>query len=162
LVGNPPDAAALEFSLSGPTLRARAALACAITGALFDVRKDGTRIPVGKTFTLRPDETLQIGAAAAGVRGYLCIRGGLSTPPILGSRSGLEPLRAGVDLPCSPGAIHGRFLGTVENPADPAFASSLSTFHFPLSTSCLRVLDGLQADWFRQDEFLGQEFTVLP
>src|SRR5262249_46822792 len=144
LVGNPPDVAALEFSLSGPTLRARAELACAISGAPFDVRKDGTRIPVGKTFMLRQDETLQIGRAPAGVRGYLCIRGGLGTPPILGSRSGLEALRAGVDLPCSPGTIHGRFLPAVESPQDSAFSSALSTFHFPLSTSCLRVLDGLQ------------------
>src|SRR5439155_9458880 len=35
LVGNPPDAAALEFSLLGPTLEADCELACVIYGAPF-------------------------------------------------------------------------------------------------------------------------------
>src|SRR5262249_34008014 len=35
LVGNPPDALALEFTLAGPTLEAREPAACAVFGAPF-------------------------------------------------------------------------------------------------------------------------------
>ena len=45
-----------------------------------------------------------------GMRGYLCVRGGIELKPILGSRSALTPLRAGDELECAAGTIHGRFL----------------------------------------------------
>src|ERR1700730_8704742 len=58
LVGNPPDAAALEIALSGPTLRADRDLACVLHGAPFDLVADGRTLAAGKTFTLRPGEEL--------------------------------------------------------------------------------------------------------
>src|SRR4029077_14186430 len=40
LLDNPPDAAALEVRLAGPSLRADADLACVVVGAPFDVDVD--------------------------------------------------------------------------------------------------------------------------
>ena len=42
------------------------------------------------------------------MRAYLCVRGGLQTPLVLGSRSSLEPLRAGAELPCQTSVMHVR------------------------------------------------------
>src|SRR5579884_3120651 len=76
LVGNPPDAAALEISLAGPTLQADGELACVVYGAPFEVVTDRRSLTVGKTFTLQPGEELRIGRTAEHVRAYLCVQGG--------------------------------------------------------------------------------------
>jgi biotin-dependent carboxylase-like uncharacterized protein len=148
LVGNLPDAAALEISLAGPTLRADADLACVVFGAPFTLTSDRQGLQAGKTFTLHAGEELQIGGALRGMRAYLCVRGGLQTHIVLGSRSSFEPLAAGAILPCLPGRIHARRLHL---PAEGAPAAPV-----------LRVLEGPQADWFRPGEFYGPWFTVTP
>src|SRR5206468_1364536 len=80
LVGNPPDAAALEITLSGPTLVADADLGCVVYGAPLELFGDRPWLRVSKTFTLRAGEVLHIGGTASGMRGYFCVRGGLQTP----------------------------------------------------------------------------------
>ena len=63
---------------------------------------NGRAISPGTTFTLEPGDVLRGRRHLTGVRGYLCVAGGFSmSPELLGSRSGLEPLRAGrrVDVP---------------------------------------------------------------
>src|SRR5438105_3296701 len=96
LVGNPPDAAALEISLAGPTVQSDVDLACVLYGAPFTLT--GSRHPrpaslvAGKTFTLSAGEDLHIGSAPFGMRSYLCVRGGIETASILHSRSALEPV----------------------------------------------------------------------
>ncbi len=146
LVGNPPDAAALEISLSGPTLTADSELACVLCGAPFDITLHGVPWEAGRTFTLRPDEELRIGGTARGVRAYLCVRGGLQTPLVLGSRSSLEPLLAGAELHCQPGVIHVRHFQ--------------HDFAWNAEPRVLRVVEGPQADWFHAEEFYPQEFTL--
>src|SRR5437660_11836381 len=64
LVGNAPDAAALEFSLAGPTLRAECELACAVFGAPFALFSERQSLAIGKTFTLQAGEELRIGGTA--------------------------------------------------------------------------------------------------
>jgi biotin-dependent carboxylase-like uncharacterized protein len=148
LVGNPRDAAALEITLSGPTLQAGEDLACVVYGAPFELDSDRQRLRAGKTFTLTSHETLQIGGTAEGMRAYLCVRGGLQTPLILGSRSGMEPLHAGDELPCTPGTIHARFVRP--------------KWTWNTEPKRLRVVDGPQAGWFEQNELYRQEFMVTP
>jgi antagonist of KipI len=149
LVGNPPDAAALEITLAGPKLRADADVACVLHGAPFEIASDRQALEVGKTFTLHVGEELHVGGTPRGMRGYLCVRGGLQTPVVLGSRSSFEPLPAGAELPCLPGRIHARRLHL---PGDEAPVPAV-----------LRVLDGPQADWFRAEEFYdGPGFQVSP
>jgi len=148
LVGNVPAAAALEISLSGPTLQADAELACVVYGAPFELESDRQKPVVGKTFTLQPGEQLRIGGTKDGMRAYFCVRGGIGAEVILGSRSALAPLSVGSELRCRPGAIPARFI------------------RFPASWSQgpkrLRAVCGPQAEWFALDEFFGREFNVTP
>jgi len=158
LVGNAADAPALEFSLSGPAVATDVPLACVVFGAPFEIDHDGRRVAAGTTFMLLPGEILRVGGSTAGMRGYLCIRGGIQAPLILGSRSALEPIRAGQELPCAPGRIHGRFIAS----------EALDSLRVPdrhraeAKAVELHTVDGLQADWFAAHEFYSQEFAVLP
>src|SRR2546430_6494102 len=62
LVGNPPNTAALEITLAGPTLEAGCDLACVVRGAPFELISNRQPLTVGKTFTLRAGEQLRIGS----------------------------------------------------------------------------------------------------
>lgn len=150
LVGNPPDAAALEFTLAGPTIRANCTLACAITGAPFEARTNHRTIQPYHTFTLEAEETLQVNGTPRGARGYLCVQGGLQGREILGSRSSLVRLEAADEIPCQPGVIDSRFIRPEE--------AGLST---PKSPCTVHVLKGPQADWFPPGILLGSESAGL-
>jgi antagonist of KipI len=159
LVGNPPDAAALEISLSGPTLRAAVPLAGVVFGAPFEVRTDRRALTAGTTFTLWPGETLRVGGTPRGTRAYLCVRGGIRTPRVLDSRSSLGPLRAGAELPCAPGTIHGRSV-RIPPDGDPHREYLAGLAQPPV---VLRALAGPQIDWFAPEQFFGgPRFTVAP
>jgi 5-oxoprolinase (ATP-hydrolysing) subunit C len=148
LVGNAADAAALEISLAGPTLVADAPLACVVFGAPFDLETDRRSLVAGKTFTLEAGEELRIGGTTHGVRAYFCVRGGLLVSEVFGSRSGLEPLRAGARLPCRSAKTGARWFG--HHFADEADGRTL------------RALLGRQAGWFGADDFFSRSFTVSP
>jgi antagonist of KipI len=153
LVGNPPDGAALEISLAGPTLQAECDLACVVYGAPFALRCEGRSLKVGTTFTLHAGEVLRIGGSAQGMRCYLCVAGGIEAPIIMGSRSSLRPVQAGERLACSPGSIASRFIQFGE-----------SWDHL---VKQLRVVAGPQADWFDADDLYDsagkrRQFTVTP
>ena len=151
LVGNPPDAAALEVCLSGPTLVADAPLACVLAGAPFTLRTDRRDLVPGATFTLVAGERLHIGGTRRAVRAYLCVRGGIATPTVLGSRSSLAPLQAGDRLACQAGTIAPRSIRL-----DPGEDS------IPNGTTTLRALPGGQADWFEARDWLEATYTVTP
>jgi biotin-dependent carboxylase-like uncharacterized protein len=148
LVGNPPDMAALEISLAGPTLQALGSVACVLYGAPFQLATERQRLKPGVTFTLHPEERLQISTTAIGMRAYLCVRGGFEAPCILGSRSALEPVRSGTDLVCPEGSLPGRFL-------------TPSLLHHA-EGNLLRVVAGPQVDWFPAHSLQDRELTVTP
>jgi biotin-dependent carboxylase-like uncharacterized protein len=151
LVGNPIDAAALEVSLAGPTLEADCELACVVQGAPYELKSNRQTPRIGTTFTLAPGEILRIGGTSRGMRAYLCVQGGLSMPTILGSRSGLAPIKAGAILPCAPGRIHSRSMRMDDRSAKDDMVS-------------LRILRGPQAGWFGGADLThaGSSFTVSP
>jgi biotin-dependent carboxylase-like uncharacterized protein len=148
LVGNAANVLALEISLSGPTLRADCDLACVLFGAPFHLASDGRELAAGTTFILQAGEELRVGGTAAGMRAYLCVRGGFDVAVVLGSRSALEPIRAGDRLHCSAGEITHRFL--------------LQDFRWNREPRVLRVVRGLQADWYPEAEFYAQDYVVSP
>jgi biotin-dependent carboxylase-like uncharacterized protein len=148
LVGNPADAAALELCLGGPWLRAVEDTACVVYGAPFVLSSAHQNLWAGKTFTLRAGEELEIHPTQQGVRAYFCVRGGLQTPVVLGSRSAPQSPKRGEILPCVRATIQARYSRQIV----PRFADRY----------VLRVLPGLQASWFRADEFHDQDFTVRP
>lgn len=89
LLGNAPDAAALEFELMGPELAVLEPCVVALTGADLQAKvpEDGRRLRPGTTHLLRAGSTLSFGAARDGARGYLAVVGGVDVPVVLGSRS---------------------------------------------------------------------------
>jgi urea carboxylase len=87
-VGNPADAAALEITVSGPTLRFDAEAVVCLAGAELDVELGGKAVPCWTPVRVRGGDVLRLGSvAAAGCRAYLAVRGGFDVPKYLGSRS---------------------------------------------------------------------------
>ena len=87
-LGNPADAAALEITVSGPTLRFNIDAVICLTGAQMRVDIDGRPAAYGAPLPVRRGEIVRMGAVAgAGCRAYLAIGGGVDVPPYLGSRS---------------------------------------------------------------------------
>ncbi len=88
LVGNPEEAAGLEMTLAGPTLRFNHDTAIALTGAAMEATLDREPIACWQSIAVKRGQTLAIGRATGeGMRGYLAIAGGLRVPEYLGSRS---------------------------------------------------------------------------
>jgi biotin-dependent carboxylase-like uncharacterized protein len=94
LVQNRVDDAALEITLSGPTLTCERALRIALCGADCDAWIDGMPIPGWRALELPCGATLRIGACRRGARAYLALGGGLAIEPVLGSCG--TDLRAGI------------------------------------------------------------------
>lgn len=87
LLGQGEDCAALEMAGFGGVFEAAGEMVIALTGAPMRVRLDGAPVVWGATHLLRKGQRLDIGAAEAGVYGYLHVAGGIATPEIMGSRS---------------------------------------------------------------------------
>lgn len=147
LVGNPPDAAALEISLTGPTLQTECDLACVVYGAPFGLRCGARTLTAGTTFTLHAGETLKITGSAQGMRCYLCVAGGIEAPVIMGSRSSLGPVQAGDKLNCTTGQIRSRF-AQIDWQWDTDERTNRELRKVRPPNHYLRIVDGAQADWF--------------
>ncbi|MFL9876093.1 urea carboxylase [Paraburkholderia megapolitana] len=88
LLDNDSDAAALEITMSGPTLRFNTDAVIAVTGAALAVTLDDVAQPMHTALFVAAGSTLALGAIrGAGARAYLCVRGGLDVARYLGSRS---------------------------------------------------------------------------
>lgn len=170
LVGNPPNSAALEFTVLGSRLKvldADCAIAFAGTAALhlgatgaWPARAlapwQSHRLPAGATLTIGPLER--------GVRGYLAVSGGIAVPPVLGSASTLTRARLG--------GINGRALarGDVLDTGDSRgrsprrwLASGDAGWFY--RDAPVGVVLGPQQDHFAPDEierFLGATYRLAP
>ncbi|PTY06972.1 urea carboxylase [Opitutaceae bacterium EW11] len=118
LVGNPPSAAGLEITLTGPTLRFNIDAVVALTGAEASVTLDEHPVTFWRSFRVKRGSVLKLGSiAGAGMRTYLAVRHGLDVPDYLGSKStftlGLfgghagRALRSGDVLRVNPGPVFG-------------------------------------------------------
>lgn len=87
LVGNDANAATLEVTLTGPSVRFAQNTLIAMTGAHFHATVEGRVIPMNRAVVIRAGHSLDIGERRHGARLYLAVRGGFGTPPVLGSRS---------------------------------------------------------------------------
>lgn len=153
LVGNPEEAAALEFTQVGPELEFERDVVVALAGGGCD------SLPPGRPIALAAGSRLRLGRLMGGGRGYLAIAGGIDVPPVLGSRStdvraGLgggfgRVLREGDVLPL--GAAAGRF--------SPGWQADLRFMPEAGRVVELRVIRGAQAGDFSAD-WSGLEFVV--
>ncbi|WP_339526330.1 urea carboxylase [Pseudomonas sp. EA_35y_Pfl2_R111] len=88
LLGNEADAASLEITMSGPTLRFNTDAVVAVTGAPIPLSVDGSEQPLNTALLIKAGSTLSLGTiAGAGARSYLSLRGGVQVPDYLGSKS---------------------------------------------------------------------------
>lgn len=81
LVGNRADAALIECTLIGPTLRFRRAAIVALAGGQSGALENW------RTLSVAAGAELRIGRIHPGLRTYVAARGGVSVPRVLGSRA---------------------------------------------------------------------------
>jgi biotin-dependent carboxylase-like uncharacterized protein len=165
LVGNPPEAAALEITLVGPTLRATEPVLIAVTGADLALRVNGWDLPPWMAVYVRQGWLIEFGGRRVGCRAYLAVAGGIGVPPVLGSRS-----------TCLSGGFGG-YEGRALRAGDVLLIGQVS-FHLPslagrsfpagLLPPCgdtpeVHVVLGPQDDYFTAEgvaTFLGAEYRV--
>lgn len=159
LLGNPDVAAALEFTLRGPTVSFSRDTWVCVAGA------DGAGMDAGVPTLARAGVPVSLGGLERGARAYLCVQGGLSVPRVMGSAATL--VRAGL------GGFQGRALrggdaigvgeatGAV---ADAGVCEAASAWLAGvLGRRTIRVVAGLHADLFTSGAramLAGHEFTV--
>ncbi|MFH8986128.1 5-oxoprolinase subunit C family protein [Streptomyces varsoviensis] len=142
LVGNGPEAATVETTLTGCAVRAHGTVTVAVTGAPCPVTVDGRPVAWGAAVRVPDGSVLDVGAPTHGLRGYLAFSGGVDVEPVLGSRStdvlsGLGP------PPLADGAVLA--LGAPRPvPAGP----DAVPFPGPVRELVLPVLLGPRDDWF--------------
>lgn len=95
-------AAAVEFTLSGGSVRFTQDCRIALAGADMSPKLDGKSVPVYASLDVRAGQVLELGLARDGLRTYLAVGGGIGTEPVLGSRS--------TDCACGLGGPEGRAL----------------------------------------------------
>jgi biotin-dependent carboxylase-like uncharacterized protein len=157
-VGNPRGTAALEATLHGPALRFEGNALVAVTGAECGAVLAGRPLPRGRARAAAAGDVLELGRCTAGVRAYVCVRGGIDVEPTLGSRAtdlltglGPPPLRDGDELRVGP-----------EPPAPPR---AVGVPPPPPRTPVLRVLVGPRDDWLAPgavDALLAERWRVTP
>ncbi|MEV8543714.1 biotin-dependent carboxyltransferase family protein [Streptomyces sp. NPDC051572] len=142
LVGNPPEAAVLETTLNGCSVRPRSTILVAVGGAPCPVTVDGRPVAWGAPVHVPACALLDIGTAVSGVRSYVAFAGGVGVEPVLGSRStdllsglGPAPLTNGAILP----------LGS---PMSPHACVDVAPQPRPPVELVLRVTLGPRDDWF--------------
>lgn len=88
LLNNPSDAAALEMTLSGPTLQFQSDTVISITGADMQATLDGEPVPRYQTIPVSAGQVLVFGKVLGqGARAYLGIAGGIQVPTYLDSKA---------------------------------------------------------------------------
>lgn len=159
LVGNRADAALMECTLIGPTLRFSRAATVALSGGESSVMESWVARP------LPAGAELKIGRIQPGLRAYLAIRGGLALPRVMGSRAFCQhgqfgggfgrPLQAGDEL--STGKLTAKPISRRRWPA---------AHRLPLTGPWeVRVIAGPHTDAFAPDDFarfLNTAFRVTP
>jgi urea carboxylase len=145
ILENPADAAGLELTMSGPTLRFNAPTTICLVGARLPATLDGEPVAYGAQIPVAAGQTLRIGRVEGpGARAYLAFAGGLDVPDYLGSKStfalggfgghGGRTLRTGDVL---------RLGKPVQKSAEGHFPSQLSTLNSQLHSEwTLGVLYG--------------------
>lgn len=167
LVGNFEAAAGLEMTLLGGSFTFPEGAIVALTGSDFGAALDRAPVEQWASVEIRAGQTLTLGATRSGARCYLCVRGGISVKPLLGSASthilsgigGFDgrPLRKGDVL--NIGVLNTESDGAPFRKValNPAALKRLS------ARKILRVTPGPQADWFpdpSQRIFYGSTYRV--
>ncbi len=96
------NAAVLECTLMGASIKAAQSTLVAIAGAVCTPLLNGNPAPMFAPILLKAGDTLAIGACKTGLRSYLAVYGGIDLPAVMGSRA--------TDTKCGIGGLEGRAL----------------------------------------------------
>ena len=167
LVGNEEGEAALEATFVGPTLKFHFNATIAITGGNLSPAVDGRPVGGWKALSVSEGSTLSFAGPKDGIRAYVCVRGGIDVPVVMGSRSTFTRSQVG--------GFHGRTLATGDMvPVAGADSDRLQCEGSELASDAipgyghhhaLRVTMGPQDDAFTaagMETFLSSTFTVTP
>jgi urea carboxylase len=88
MLGNAEDAAGLEMTVTGPSLKFNADTVIALTGAHMKALLDDEAIEYWKPVAIKAGSTLKLrGVTGPGNRTYLAVKGGFDLPEYMGSRT---------------------------------------------------------------------------
>ncbi len=87
LVGNAPEATALEMTVIGGVYQFNTATQIAVTGGELPATLNGEPIERYRTIAVEAGDVLDLGILSKGQRIYLAVRGGFDVPEYMGSRS---------------------------------------------------------------------------
>jgi len=166
LVGNAPDAPCLEVHHGGLRLRCTGHAVCAVTGADMNITVtsvDDTHWTVarGQAFALGEGDVLALGAARAGVRAYVAVRGGFAIRPVLGSCASDTLAHLG-----PPALQRGDVLPVHTPPPKRAVACPVPPMaDLPRARQCvtLDIVMGPRTDWFTPEasaQLCAQDWRV--
>jgi antagonist of KipI len=164
LVGNRPGQACLETMLLGPAIRALVDVVIAVAGGNLQPRRNKQPVEMWRSHILKKNDILSFGPPLTGFRAYVAVAGGISVPPVMGSRS--------TNLPSGFGGLQGRALEKND-----ILTSKNQTQHVKTDTRAfnaawipvypnnwsLRVVWGPQGDHFpdeSRDSFLSAPYKM--
>lgn len=144
LTGNAENAAAIEMTLVGGAFEFEDEALIALTGSDF-----GAGLPLWTAVKINAGKTVRCAATQSGARCYLSVRGGFAVPKVMGSASvhlmtgvGGRALRKGDTLEIGDEALR--------RPRSAARGAPESA-----RSGLLRVTEGPQAAWFRDELYAG-------
>jgi biotin-dependent carboxylase-like uncharacterized protein len=162
VLGNDQNAAGLEMTLQGGQFFFPGGALVALGGSDFGAAVDGRPVALWTKHEVRPGQVVSCGRSRSGARCYLCVRGGIRVPLILGSAS--------THVVSGLGGLEGRALrrgdrleigGEPEAPPRRGVCPDLLTAiqsGFPI-----RVTDGPQCERFTPESlslFYGSAYSV--
>lgn len=179
LVGNKETEAALEITLTGPTLEFLSDSLIAITGGNLSPVIDGVAVKMNRPVAVIAGSVLKFGACKTGCRAYLAVAGGYDVPEVMGSKStylrgglgGYEgrALQKGDLVDCGkPNPFGERLLHFLLMKGAHSFRVAnwfVSPLHMAEATLAapIRLTKGMQIDAYKEEcvqAFLEQKFTV--
>lgn len=162
ILGNEKDAAVLEATFTGPTLRFECNQYIALTGADMGATLNDNPINMWESVKVCSGDELKLGTAVKGLRTYIAFTGGILTEVQLGSRS--------TYIKGKLGGIEGRALKTGDILPISATNYSNHTSYFDASlydeyynSNIIRFIYGPQDDYFDLDQLqiiTESEYTI--
>lgn len=148
LLGNDPNAAAIEVVLNGIELRFLQDMAFCVTGAFYDMRLADREIYAYCRYYGKKGQTLTLSRAKIGMYAYLCVKGGFNVPMELGSAS--------TDIRASIGGLEGRYLQAgdkLSTHSDGRYSSEIAIAPIPLKHHLYAVPSSEYAAFKRKSQY---------
>jgi antagonist of KipI len=165
LLAQDENKAGLEITYGGPQLKVLSDTQMVVTGADVGPKLNGNPFPMWTVIKARAGDFVTTGQARSGCRAYLCVKGGIEVPFIMGSRSTNLRLRIG--------GFQGRALRSGDRLIATAFRDCREKMEarsvpgglipsYPASVE-VKVIQGPQRDYFDKrgvEAFWGSSYQV--